>query len=92
MARNKKVPTTRAQQWCRQNGDITLFETSAKDSFNVEEAFKEIARSALRENQRVQAAQQESFGSSQSSNGMRVNLAANGRGSNDFLDPRCASC
>ena len=35
----RKVSTSKASQWARSNGDIPLFETSAKDGLNVEEAF-----------------------------------------------------
>ncbi|KAL3900865.1 MAG: hypothetical protein SGCHY_001035 [Lobulomycetales sp.] len=43
----RQVPKARATQWCQSRGGISYFECSAKDSTNVEEAFKTIARSAL---------------------------------------------
>lgn len=43
----RKVSTSKAQQWARSNGEIPLFETSAKDGLNVEEAFQTIARNGL---------------------------------------------
>lgn len=44
---NRVVPAKRAQQWCQAKNDIPYFETSAKESINVEEAFQTIARNAL---------------------------------------------
>ncbi|CAG9311266.1 unnamed protein product [Blepharisma stoltei] len=43
----RKVPNARASQWCRDNGNMPFFETSAKDAINVDEAFQTIARNAL---------------------------------------------
>ncbi|KAJ3382439.1 Ras- protein Rab-7 [Lobulomyces angularis] len=43
----RQVTKNRAQNWCQQKGNIPYFETSAKDSTNVEEAFKTIAKNAL---------------------------------------------
>ena len=43
----RKVPTAKSQQWCKANGDIPFFETSAKEALNVEEAFLAIAKKAL---------------------------------------------
>jgi len=43
----RKVPNARSGQWCRDNGNIPFFETSAKDAINVDEAFMTIARKAL---------------------------------------------
>eukprot|EP00388_Colpodella_angusta_P003913 GDKJ01013423.1.p1 GENE.GDKJ01013423.1~~GDKJ01013423.1.p1 ORF type:complete len:217 (+),score=51.09 GDKJ01013423.1:34-684(+) len=88
LTQNKKVPTVKAQQWCEQNGGMVLFETSAKDSFNIEEAFQEIARSALKENQKMNAML--NF-----DDRIRLNNDSNSSnrgGSDQFLDPRCASC
>lgn len=43
----RKVPTTKLQGWAREKNNIPGFETSAKDAVNVEEAFQNIARTAL---------------------------------------------
>ncbi|OMJ69201.1 hypothetical protein SteCoe_33141 [Stentor coeruleus] len=43
----RKVPTAKAQQWCKSNGDIPFYETSAKEAVNVEDAFQAIAKKAL---------------------------------------------
>ncbi|CAG9328701.1 unnamed protein product [Blepharisma stoltei] len=43
----RKVSNTKASQWCLANGNIPLYETSAKDAINVEEAFQFIAKKAL---------------------------------------------
>lgn len=37
---NRMVSTEMAQEWCQANGQAPYFETSAKDSTNVDEAFK----------------------------------------------------
>ena len=47
----RKVPLNKAQAWVRSKGEIPLFECSAKESVNVEEAFQEIARRALKKEQ-----------------------------------------
>ena len=43
----RKVPTTKAQQWCNSSGNIPFYETSAKEALNVDDAFQAIARKAL---------------------------------------------
>ena len=43
----RQVPKAKAQKWCGDKGNIPLFETSAKDSDNIEAAFIAIARQAL---------------------------------------------
>ena len=47
----RRVQPSRAQAWTRSKDEMPLFECSAKDSTNVEEAFQEIARSALKKEQ-----------------------------------------
>nr|XP_006820804.1 PREDICTED: ras-related protein Rab-7a-like [Saccoglossus kowalevskii] len=44
---NRAVSTKRAQAWCHSKNDIPYFETSAKESINVEQAFQTIAKNAL---------------------------------------------
>ncbi|CCF75270.2 Ras-related protein Rab-7A [Babesia microti strain RI] len=44
---NRKVPLQSAINWCKVNGEITHFETSAKNSTNVQEAFENVTRRAL---------------------------------------------
>ena len=48
MEAERKVSTQKALEWCKQNGDISLFETSAKDATNVNDAFEKVAREALK--------------------------------------------
>lgn len=43
---DRKVPTAKAQTWCKNHGDISLFEVSAKENISVEEAFQTIAKAA----------------------------------------------
>lgn len=43
----RKVSTARAQSWCMGNGDIPFYETSAKESINIEEAFNTLIRKEL---------------------------------------------
>ena len=43
----RKVATEKAKQWAREKNNMPTFETSAKDSVNVEDAFQHIARTAL---------------------------------------------
>ena len=48
---NAAVTSRKAQAWCSSKGAIPNFETSAKDNTNVEQAFLEIAKNALKEEQ-----------------------------------------
>jgi Ras-related protein Rab-7A len=45
----RQVSKSKAKQWCqsKQSGDIPYYETSAKESLNVETAFQTIAKNAL---------------------------------------------
>lgn len=43
----RNVNQSRAKGWCDSNNSIPLFEASAKDATNVEQAFREIAEKAL---------------------------------------------
>ena len=49
MESGRQVAFKWAQQWCTAKGDIPCFETSAKDNTNVEQAFMEIAKNALKQ-------------------------------------------
>lgn len=42
-----QVQPRRAQQWCASKGNLSYFETSARDAINVEQAFQAVARQAL---------------------------------------------
>lgn len=44
-----QVPLSQAQAWCHARGGLSHFDTSAKEAINVEDAFLEIARCALRQ-------------------------------------------
>lgn len=44
---DRKVPESKARKWCKDNGDIPYFETSAKDNKNVKEAFEMAGRKGL---------------------------------------------
>jgi Ras-related protein Rab-7A len=45
----RKVNRGKAEEWCRSKNGIPYFETSAASASNVEQAFQEIARRALRQ-------------------------------------------
>ena len=40
----RKIPSIKAESWCKQFGNIKFFETSAKDSINVNESIDFIAK------------------------------------------------
>lgn len=44
-----QISQKRAQTWCQSKGGIPYFETSAKESVNVEQAFETIAANALQQ-------------------------------------------
>mmetsp|Transcript_49053 Transcript_49053/g.151436 ORF Transcript_49053/g.151436 Transcript_49053/m.151436 type:complete len:207 (-) Transcript_49053:89-709(-) len=46
---NRAVSKKRAEAWCQAKNDIPYFETSAKESINVEQAFQTIAKNALQQ-------------------------------------------
>ena len=43
----RMITSKRAMTYCQSRGNIPYFETSAKESVNVEQAFEVIARNAL---------------------------------------------
>lgn len=49
MDSKRKVSKSKAASWCKAKNQIPYFETSAKDAVNVEAAFIEIARNALKQ-------------------------------------------
>lgn len=42
-----QVSERQAKEWCASRGNIPYFETSAKEGYNVDEAFLCVARTAL---------------------------------------------
>merc|ERR1712070_519812 len=49
MEKQRKVSRPRASTWCKSKNSIPYHETSAKQATNVEQAFEEIARKALKQ-------------------------------------------
>ena len=47
MHEQKQVAYVKASQWCKENGGIAYFETSAKTAANVKDAFEDIAKRAV---------------------------------------------
>ena len=45
---SRQVPTAKGQEWCKDNNDMMFYETSAVDGINVENAFKDMARAAIK--------------------------------------------
>jgi Ras-related protein Rab-7A len=48
-ANRRQVSASKSKAWCANKGDIPYFETSAKEAFNVEQAFHTIAKNALKQ-------------------------------------------
>ncbi len=48
----KKVSDSKVKQYCSQKGNIAYFETSAKEAYNVDNAFEEVARLAFKREQK----------------------------------------
>lgn len=42
-----KVSEKTAREWCAMNGNIPYFETSAKENYNVDDAFLCVAKTAI---------------------------------------------
>jgi Ras-related protein Rab-7A len=55
LANKRQVTTAKAQAWCQSKGDVPHFETSAKESVNVDQAFQTIAQNALAQQATAQA-------------------------------------
>jgi len=51
MEHTRVVAPKRANTWCQSKGNIPYFETSAKEAVNVEQAFKTVAKQALKQEQ-----------------------------------------
>lgn len=45
---NRQVQSATVKQWCRENGDIPYYETSALENISVDNAFVEMAKLALK--------------------------------------------
>lgn len=45
---DRKVKTTDAKAWCKENGDMPYYETSALENISVDQAFIEMAKMALK--------------------------------------------
>eukprot|EP00058_Branchiostoma_floridae_P015359 XP_002600847.1 hypothetical protein BRAFLDRAFT_121119 [Branchiostoma floridae] len=52
---DREVATEQVEAWCRENGDLPLYETSAKDAINVDTAFTAAVRRLVRLEERVEA-------------------------------------
>lgn len=49
LAKRRQVSESRAKAWCQSKNGIPMFETSAKEALNVEQAFHTIAKNALQQ-------------------------------------------
>ena len=58
----RKVQATKAEQWCKQNGNIPYYEASAKENVSVDESFVEMAKMALKRESQNQIFMPESIG------------------------------
>jgi GTPase SAR1 family protein len=47
--------------WCKENGDIPFFETSAQNALNVDEAFRAVVKLALERDAKEDAKDSKSF-------------------------------
>jgi len=55
LVQKRQVTTQKAAAWCQSKGDVPHFETSAKESVNVDQAFQTIAQNALAQQATAQA-------------------------------------
>mmetsp|Transcript_30680 Transcript_30680/g.57325 ORF Transcript_30680/g.57325 Transcript_30680/m.57325 type:complete len:208 (-) Transcript_30680:369-992(-) len=47
LAHKREVSDTKLEDWCERRGNLPHFETSAKDTINVDQAFETVARQAI---------------------------------------------
>lgn len=45
---NRRVSTADGQRFCKDNGNMLFYESSAKNNFNVEQAFKDLGAAAIK--------------------------------------------
>jgi Ras-related protein Rab-7A len=48
----RKVSDQKIKQYCQQKGNVSYYETSAKDNINVDKAFEEVSRQAFKREQK----------------------------------------
>ena len=59
---DRKVDSKRAEQWCKENNDITYYETCAIEGVKVNDAFTEMAKMAMKREANTQIMMPESIG------------------------------
>ena len=70
-----------AEEWCRRNGNLLYFETSAKDNINLEKVFFSVARELVK---------LETRGSEEANTGSRRKVEDVDTDENQQGDNRCA--
>ena len=71
----RKVAGEKGKQWCKENNDISYFETSAKEGVAVNEAFLDMVRKGISRGNKDQILMPESIGGA---NGGGIKLNAKG--------------
>ena len=62
MESDRKVPAARPQAWCKENDDMPYFETSARENVSVSEAFIEMVKKGIKQEQNNQILMPDSIG------------------------------
>ena len=68
---NRQVPTSKGEAWAKENNNMMFYETSAIDGNNVENAFKDMARAALKREAQQQIQMPATF--SDAPGGLKIN-------------------
>ena len=86
----RKVLTSKAQQWCKSNNDIPYYECSAKENVSVDEAFVEMAKMALKRETQNQIFMPESI--SGAGGAIKLNAAEDKRRSRTQVEKKMCEC
>lgn len=86
----RKVATTKAQQWCKANADIPYYECSAKENVSVDDAFVEMAKMALKRESQNQIIMPDTIGGA--GGAIKLNAKEDNRRSRTQVEKKMCEC
>ncbi len=84
----RQISSLKATEWCKANGDMPYFETSAKESIAVDEAFVQMAKNAVKRSQTQQIMMPPTIGDAAGA----VRLNSNRHGNQPNVERNICSC